>query len=62
MSAGKPTALNDVSVFFLSLLSREIPVLYFDEATVAVFSVLSTSSLINHHTFLVVKSGILKEF
>jgi hypothetical protein len=62
MSAGKPTALHDVSVFFLSLLSGDSPVLYFDEATIAVISVPFTSSLTNHHIFLVVQSEILKEF
>jgi len=62
MSVGKPTALHDVSVFFFNLLSGDSPVLYFDEATIAVISVLFTSYLTNHHTFLVEQSEILKEF
>jgi len=58
----KTTALHNVPVFFLSLISRRLPGLYFDEATTAAISFLSTSSLTNHHTFLVVQSGIFKEF
>jgi len=58
----KPTALHDVTVFFLRILSRDLPGLHFDEATTAAISFLSTSSLTNHHTFLVLQSQILKEF
>jgi hypothetical protein len=40
MIVGKPTALHDVSVFFLGFLSRDLPVSYLDETTIALISIL----------------------